>query len=536
MTETLEELDPRLLEALAHPDAGTYPGVRAAQQPEHVQTHLSHVFLTADRVYKLHKPVAFDFVDFRSRKLRNEDSLREVRYNRRLAPDVYLGVAPLWLEGGRARLGAPANTLGNGEQTEHCVVMRRLPAGRDALSLLERGTLETGHIAAAARLVARFHERVSLGRPAPFSAEEWQRRTTAPLHECFAALGSGALAPRAARLESLARARFAADWPRFEQRRRDGRAVEAHGDLHLQHLWYEQEQAEPLVIDCITFNDELRRIDAASDVAFLAMDLRYRGETRLAEHFLSSYAAETGDHDLYGVADVFIGYRAAVRAKVAHLASHDAELEREQRERAAHSAEAHLELVEQTLTSARPGRLVLLTGLVGTGKSSVAAALALAARGVVISSDRVRKQLAGLGQRERGGASLYSDTRTLEVYGSLLERARKVLASGRVAVLDATYAQRARRDELRRAVEDLGVEPLLVETHCATPTVLQRLELRKKLDRDSSDAGPTFYAESARRYEPPDEWPAAHRVRIRTDREDWSARVQALARRLESAP
>jgi aminoglycoside phosphotransferase family enzyme len=169
----LHALSSEELNALAAPDA--YPDdPSAALGVEQVQTHLSHVFLTGRRVYKFRKAVDLGFVCFTARAERNADCLREVSLNRRLAPDVYLGVAPLLRA--PVRIGPVAEALaqepGGGPEAEHCVVMRRLPTGRDALTLLTRGALSGEQIERAAALVARFHDRHGLGTPAPFTAEE----------------------------------------------------------------------------------------------------------------------------------------------------------------------------------------------------------------------------------------------------------------------------------------------------------------------------------------------------------------------------
>ncbi|HEX5064575.1 MAG TPA: hypothetical protein VFY49_00540, partial [Myxococcota bacterium] len=134
--------------------AEAYPHDPSAREILHIQTHLSHVFLSDERVYKFRKPVDLGFVRFASREARNGDCLREVALNRRLAPDVYLGVAPLEQEGGKVRVGEPADGLAS-PSLEHCVVMRRLPEGRDAASLLASGALEAAQVDRIARTFAR---------------------------------------------------------------------------------------------------------------------------------------------------------------------------------------------------------------------------------------------------------------------------------------------------------------------------------------------------------------------------------------------
>ena len=536
-------LSPGDLSALAGP--GAYPDdPSAAAGVEWVQTHLSQVFLTGERVYKFRKAVDFSFVCFTTRAERNADCLREVALNRRLAPDVYLGVAPLLRA--PVRIGPIAETLeraaAGGPEPEHCVVMRRLPAGRDALSLLARDALSDAQIERAAVLIARFHEQHALGTPAPFTPQQWRQRCVGPVEDNLRLLAQappGLLASDVLHeLETRTRAFAEAHAERFERRRLAGRAVDGHGDLHLQHLWYERDDAEPIAIDCLEFSEALRRIDAAAEVAFPAMDLRYRGAAARAERFLRSYARESDDFDLYAVVDFFASYRAGVRAKVASIAAMDAGIDPAQRARACESARRHLDLALQMLAPRGIGALVLVGGIVGTGKSSVAAELAEAVGGVVVASDRVRKRQAGLAPTARSGAGLdaglYDPVRRDRVYDGLLERAAPVLASGRTVLLDATYSRAIERDRARAFADERDVRAFFIETRCAASVALERLARREAAGADASDAGPAFHARSVARFEPPQEWPAAARRVVHTDRTDWRLDLRAIAAELSS--
>ena len=528
--------DPGVLAALARAQA--YPEDASARSLTHVQTHLSHVFLSGARVYKFRKPVDLGFVCFRTRAQRDADCLREVALNRRLAQDVYFGVAPLLRRDGGVRVG-PAGEALAGDALEHCVVMRRLPAGRDALSLLERGALTGAQLDRLALRMARFHAAHGLGTPAPYAESEWWEHCTRPAFANFETLRGFAVAgePRAAlaRLEAATRG-FARDQAaRFEARRRAGRAVDAHGDLHLQHVWFERDDSEPLAIDCLEFDAELRRIDSASEVAFLAMDLRYRGAEALAERFLRSYAAERDDYDLYRVVDWFESYRAAVRAKVAAIAAGEAELDAAQRERAGESALRHVAQALACLERPRAAALVLVGGAVGTGKSTLAAALADRLGAAVVGSDRVRKHALGLASAERAPASAYSHTAKAQIYKGLLERAEPVLASGRVAILDASWGARRERESAQALAARLGVPACFVETRCAPELARARLAERARAGSDPSDAGPELHDASRAGFEALVEWPEAQCCAVRTDEPGWQAALDPVVERVNAA-
>lgn len=542
MQPSLEPLPSGIVEGLANArampdDPSAEAGVRW------IQTHLSHVFLTEARVYKLRKAVSLGFVDFGTRAARNADCVRELLLNRRLAPDVYLAVAPVERTPGGVRVGKwsadPDPAAFSADARELVLVMRRLPEGRDALSLLERGALRARHLDAVAHTLAHFHARQRLGVPSPWSADGWRQRVHRPVQDNVAATTGGDDENRATwqRLGRRAREFAERHAAAFEARRVAGRAVDGHGDVHLQHVWFETDRADPILIDCLEFRDDLRQIDAAAEVAFLAMDLAYRGRARLAARFLRTYAADTDDFDLYRVVDYFVSYRAAVRAKVAALASVDAAISEPQRAAARKSAARHLSFAMRALVPRAPGAVALVSGVVGTGKSTAAAALADATNGVVIASDRVRKHLAGLDMEDRSGgeAGLYSESSKEAVYAALLERAAAVVDGGRVAILDATFESRRHRDAVIAFARARGLDLTIVETLCDAATARKRLAQRSARGGDASDAGPDRYDRSVAEFEPLSAEVGVTIHRIPTHEPRWRSLVGAIAREIRRA-
>jgi aminoglycoside phosphotransferase family enzyme/predicted kinase len=540
-----EPLPRDLVEALARPEA--YPDDPSASEGvETLQTHLSHLYLTPTRVVKLRKAVELSFVDFSTRAARIEDCRHEVALNRRLAPDVYLGVAPIEQVDGRCVVRDDwldvANPAPLMETRECVVVMRRLEAGGDALSRLERGALAATDLDPVAATLARFHDRVGLGRPAPWAPEAWWEHCYRPVGDTLASLAQthpAEIPPE--EIDALAaatRSRFEALRGPLEQRRREGLAVEGHGDVHLQHVWFESGRAAPVLIDCLEFAPHLRRIDAASEVAFLAMDLAYRGRRDLGEHFLRRYATARDDFGLYALVDAYQSYRAAVRAKVAALAAVDSRIPPAQRKAAEESTRRHLALAAACIEPARSGALVLVCGTVGVGKSTAAEALAERSAGVVVSSDRTRKRLAGLGPTERGEAALdqglYAADRTQAVYRGLLERAEPIVGSGRVAILDATFARVVHREQALVWARERGVDAFLLQVECEEAVARDRVQRRREHGTDPSDAGPELVATSRARFEPLDAWPRASRYTLHSDRQGEDAALDALASKLDA--
>jgi len=515
-----------------------YPGDSgAASGIERIDTHISHVFLSAGRVYKLRRPVRLSFLDFASAQERLADCLREVALNRRLAPDVYLGIAPVLQEPGGVRIGPVGETpCLLPEAVEHCVVMRRLEAGRDLRSMLERGEARGAHVDRVATVLAGFHAGHSLGHPAPMDAVDWLARTTGPARANFDTLAEvpASLAPPAevAEARRLAIAFVDARREEFDARLEAGRVVDGHGDLHAEHVWFERDDSAPLMVDCLEFRDDFRQIDAASDAAFLAMDLAYRGRPDLGSRFLRRYAAASGDYHLFAVVDYFLSYRALVRAKVASLVAGDVSLPAKQREHGAVSVRRHLDLGLDFLKERGPGRVVLTCGTIGTGKSTVAELLADLTGGVVISSDRVRRDAVARTGEQPYGQGRYSDAARAAVYQRLLAEARHVVLSGRTAILDATWSRRAWRDTAAAWARDNARDCMLVEIVAPRDEVIARLASRAAEGNDASEAGPGLFDAIRAEFEKPDEWPTDRRARIDTSLPNWSEQVETEARRL----
>jgi aminoglycoside phosphotransferase family enzyme/predicted kinase len=530
------------------PEAGAEGGVRR------INTHISHVFLTDARVFKLRRPVRLSFVDFSSAEERLADCLREVRLNRRLAPDLYLGIAPVLRDGDRVRVG-PLSEEPAGEALEHGVVMRRLAEGRDLRSMLERGEASARHVDRIAARMSAFHADHSLGAPAPVASEEWLARTTGPARANFDAVAEApaSLVPPSSveEIRRLAAAFVESHRDDFERRRANGRVVDGHGDLHTEHVWFETDASEPIMVDCLEFRDDFRRIDAASDVAFLAMDLAYRGRRDLGDRFLRRYARDSGDYHLFAVVDYFLSYRALVRAKVASLVATDAALPASQREGAAGSVRRHLDLGLGFLAGTRRGGIVLTCGTIGTGKTTVAEEIADRTGGVVISSDRLRRAAGTVSEPAAGstegsadgedamrthdapagagyGRSRYNDDARAAVYGRMLAEARHVVSSGRVAVLDATYSRRAWRQAALEWSRANDCDAFLVEVVAPRDDVLERLAARQRAGNDASEAGPGLYDAMRAEFEPADEWPVGRRTRIDTSRPDWPDAVAKI--------
>jgi uncharacterized protein len=460
------------------------------------ETHGSWVFLAGERAYKLLKPVRTPYFDRTTEERRRVDTEREFELNRRIAPDVYLGVSPV-VEGGRV--------------VDHLLVMRRLPDDR-RLSLLAGGPEGPGAIDAVGRAVAAFHASLP-GDPAAAAVS-----TPEALADLWGPGNLDELRERAGRLADPDRLdeteRRITTWlagrrPLLESRAAAGATVDGHGDLLAEDVFCLPDG--PRLIDCLAFDDDLRRGDRIADIAFLAMDLRRIAGRQAARALLQAWADELGrrgvDEDApSGFVHVWMAERALVRAKVSALRAR-------QRPDDVTAAEAetreHLDRCVQHLRRAEV-RLVVVGGSPGTGKTTVAQRVVDDLDAVVLRSDVVRKELLGARPGERLGGDLdagaYATDATGRTYDELLRRAAAELGLGRSVVLDATFADPAHRAAVRRAAS--AAHARVVELRCvADPrTVARRVAQRSAAGSDASDATPEIAAAVAARFAP---WPEA---------------------------
>jgi uncharacterized protein len=453
------------------------------------ETHSGVVFFVGDRAYKLKKAVDLGFLDFRTREARRAACLREVDLNRRLAPDVYLGVSDVL---------APS-----GEVCDHLVVMRRMPDDRRLSTLVTSGTDVDAQLDDLARLLAEFHARAERSAAADLAAgveavaARWSANTVGL--ERFA--GRFVTADSIGVVDAMAKRYLAGRRPLFERRIAEGRACDGHGDLLADDIFCLDDG--PRVLDCLEFDDALRLDDVLADVAFLAMDLERLGRPDLAERFLTAYRDSAHDSWPTSLLHHDIAYRAQVRAKVSSIRADQGVAG------SAEKAQALLGLARRHLEAGRV-RLIVVGGLPGTGKSTLAAGIGKALDAVVLRSDEVRKGLAGLPPDRPAPASygegIYAPNATAATYQELLRRAADALGLGETVVLDASWTRGEHCAHARRVADATSSD--LVELKCAAPAETAAARLRDRAERggDASDADAAIAAAMAALADP---WPTA---------------------------
>jgi aminoglycoside phosphotransferase family enzyme/predicted kinase len=481
------------------------------------ETHVSTLFLLGERVYKLKKAVRFDFVDLSTRAARERVCHREVELNRRLAPDVYLGVADV--------VGP------DGAPWDHLVVMRRMPEDRRLAALARSGGVTPDDLLPLAHVLAGFHGRAETSPEIARAGdvEAVRRRWTDGFTEIRVFVGD--LLDEAAEAEVEARATAYLDGrsPLFEARSAHGRIRDGHGDLLAEDVFLLDDG--PRVLDCLEFDDALRHGDVLADVAFLAMDLERLGRPDLAAVVLREHRHLSADTYPASLAHHYVALRAHIRAKVACLRAKQGD------EAAAAEARRLLGLTQDHLARGTV-LLVLVGGPPGTGKSTLAAGLGTATGWAVLRSDEIRKDLAGMAHHDRAGAApvgagLYTDARSEQTYDELLARAGALLGHGESVLLDASWSSAGSRDAAAALARRTATT--MVELRCELPldVALARVSERARRDDDPSDATGDVVRELSARFAP---WPGADAVDTAGAPADVVAHARATIERLTGVP
>lgn len=496
MNKVLEKQDfAPLLAMLSRPGAFPYK-LDARERILIRQTHASAVLLAGERAYKLKKPQNFGFFDYSTPAARRHFCLEEVRLNARLAPDVYLGVAPVVEDDqGVFRFGEtltkrdlphPGEVTSQGRVVDYAVVMVRLPDEATLEARVRAGTATPAMVEEIARRVAAFH-RTSMTNTAIASfgsldviAGNWR--------ENFAQMR-----PYIGRSLDQATLDQIEDWvlrtldgraALFAERARAGRIRDCHGDLRLQHIYAFDEPGRLRleIIDCIEFNERFRYGDVAAEVAFLTMELEAAGRPDLSRAFVNAYVEASGDVGLRELLPFYACYRACVRGKVLSFQLDEPEVDAAAREVARREAQRLFQLAASYAQGPAAPVALLIGGLMGTGKSTLAQSLGRELGWPVSSSDGVRKRLlvgSAADTAQAGfGAGGYSEEWTERTYAALADAAAFSLRAGHSVILDATWSTRAHREAVANVAAAHAAQAIFLECVCPRPVALERLRNR----------------------------------------------------------
>jgi aminoglycoside phosphotransferase family enzyme/predicted kinase len=528
---------------------------------EVIQTHASLIMLLASRVYKLKKPKNFGFFDYSTPAQRRHFCQQEVLLNAAFAPGVYLGVAPvLAFDSRQVRFGEPVppevvpqpgEVVEGATVVDYAVVMARLPETATLESSVREGRATPQLLEEVAHFVATFHAdaRTDEGIARSGSLETIRYNWEENFRQMQPYVGRTLDAATYERIRGYASRFLASRRALFASRVREGHIRDGHGDLRLQHLYLLPDGANHVkprivLLDRIEFAERFRCGDVASEVAFLAMELDALSRADLADVFVAAYVARTGDAGLRELLPFYLCYRACVRGKVASFQLDEAEVSLAQREAAGKQAEALFALAEHYASGSPRAMMILVGGLMGTGKSTLARALHETTGASLLSSDLLRKRLAGLDPRQPEAAAfgqgVYSLAWTRRTYQALGDEAEEVLAQGHSVLLDASFVRRADRAHLAQRATERGAPVIFIECVCPRDTTILRLarrwseRIRKEPERGAdglaaSDGRPELYDAQQARWEAfsPAAEPRVRHVVVHTD--------QPLSHTLEQA-
>ena len=474
MSANVDAPDPEAREIAAFlADPATYgAGITSVDM---IETHIARVFLAGDEVYKIKKRVKLPFVDFSTLESRRSAVAREIEVNRIHAPGIYLGAVAIVRREGRLALG------GDGDVLDWVVHMRRFPESAVLVNRALMGPLSDSLAKSLADMVAGYH------KSSPIAEAHDGEAAIAPVVKQLAdAFGADSESGTAASLFSIRLGpAFARAGPLLIERGRAGCIRRCHGDLHLGNIVLINEQ--PVPFDALEFSETLATIDVLYDLAFLLMDLEFRGDRHAANIVLSDYvgAAPAGG-EIEGLAalPLFLACRAGVRAVVAMARGRQIVADGQEQLK----SRRYLELAAAYLDPPAP-LLVAVGGLSGTGKSTLAARLAArvgAAPGALhLRSDVERKRLFGVPETQRLDRQHYRTGVAQRVYSILEEKAHRVLAAGHSVIVDAVFAKPEERLAIEDVAQQAGAGFVGLWLSAPVETLMVRVEQRHG---DASDA------------------------------------------------
>ncbi len=495
------DIQNRLITQMRQPAFYPHP---TAPQITLLQTHISFVLLTGTYAYKVKKALKLDFLDYSTLEQRERFCREELRLNRRGAPEIYLDVLPITLDGEALALN------GQGKPVDYVVKMRQFPQECLMNNLLANGGVGTRLADLLGRAVAQYHKTAPVSVPANGFGD--MAHVTKLLDDNLVELqrwaGDCPTADQLRQIEQFARQFLQLHREAITGRANHGFIRECHGDLHLRNICFWQDRLE--FFDCIEFDDNLRNVDVMYDIAFALIDFDIAGRLDLRSAFLNAYLEQTGDWEGLRVLPYYLCRQAVVRGKVQSLQAGELPTGSAEAEQAQSSARRYFSLACR-YAQPRQGCIAICCGISGSGKSTLARALAAEVGAVQIRSDAVRKHLAGIPLEQHGGKEVYSANMTQQTYSRLRELGVSLADSGNVAILDATYSSRQARQELIQNARTRGI-PLHIVLATAPPEVLERRLSNRR--GDISDATSSLLSAQVAKFESlsPDEEPLATRI------------------------
>ena len=470
-----------------------------------VETHISWVLLTGQYAYKIKKPVNFGFLDFSTLEKRRFCCNEELRLNRRLAAELYLGVVPITGTPDHPQLGGTGNAI------EYAVKMLQFPSGQLLSECARRGQLSADEIDQLADTIGDFHETIEpAGKITPYgestNIKHWFVENFDSIRPL---LIDNVQKQQLQNIQQWGDSEWQKQAELMQQRKRQGYVREAHGDLHLGNMTLINGKAT--LFDCIEFNPLLRWIDVISEVAFLFIDLLHFGYDHYAYRFLNRYLHDTGDYQGLALLRYYLVYRALVRAKVSLLRMAQQPDDDASQARCEYAVFADL---AERFTQPRSTVLIITHGYSGSGKSTLASQLAEKIGAVQIRSDIERKRLFGYRASAQTGSRLYTSQASLKTYQHLKKLAKAVLEAGFPVIIDAAFLNSGQRELFRQLAAECDIPFHIIAFQASDDELCRRIKQRQN---DASEATITVLHQQQQSAQPLSEQEQSRVITINTE-------------------
>ena len=458
---------------------------------ELIQTHISYVALTGRYAYKIKKPVNFGFLDFSTLEKRKYFCEEEVRLNKRLCPEIYIGVVPITQKDNNFEIN------GNGKVVEYAVKMKEFPQEKIMTKQLENDKVDEEIIDKICGILNDFYKTGERSNEIDsYGKVETVKKNT---DENFAQTKSviDITIPKQIfkYIKTVTNEFLEKKKELFEKRIKDGFIRDCHGDLHSGNIVVSNK--EVFIFDCIEFNKRFRYSDVASDLGFLAMDLDFQGCPYASSFFINSYVEKSGDQGIYDVLNFYKSYRAYVRGKVLGFKLDDSHIDKKEKQEIIKKASKYFDLAyyyaalfSRNFVKSKP-IFFITSGLTGTGKTTVARKISTDYNTRLVSTDEVRKELQKIDKYERHhdayNTGLYSPDKMMETYEKALEKTDKLLRKGESVTLDATFKTK----KLRKMARDIASKnnAIFIILYCSTPEEFVKKYLEKRIKKKSISDG-----------------------------------------------
>lgn len=442
------------------------------------ETHIDCVLVGPKFAYKIKKPVKFSFVDYSTLAKRKHFCHEELRLNRRYSPSIYFGVVPIEQDG----------------KIVDCAVKMKSFLPEERLDrLLLKNKVSPKMIGEIARMLAAFHLRAQKISGQSFYPN--LKKTLADnLNNISDYVGKSISRGDFNDLSAFLKNFPEKNRPFFVRRIKEGKIKDLHGDLHAENIFYRK---KPYILDCIEFNSRFRQIDTAQELAFILMSFELLGKKELSFNLLKIYLERTKDYSALPLLNYYKCHYAAVRGMVNSMEGNF------------FVARRYFSLAKKYME--KKPLFLSMTGLIGTGKSTLAIALAGKLGLKILRSDELRKKLAKVSPSTHLAPAFYSKNFTNKTYGKMFSLAKDSLGEGRGVILDASFSKEEERKKTLQLAQDFNLDPLFIETSLPEKIILRRLSKRKK---DVSDAGPGLLKSFSEAYDKTSDIPGENLVRV----------------------